>query len=142
MLKTWLQIKMTSHSEAECAQNPNLSIVPLFITDAIIEKTSMKFAKRVLRISPPVPRRMGHKEAGDDSSIFHLKFKSDSDRDEVKEILGIMVQCWSIQHAYYIAPPPCKVMLSKMTSLSHVIRHNFGLACSLKAMYTQMHADH
>ena len=53
------------------------------ILDAIIKKESMTFAKRALKISPPVPRRMGGKSADDDSSVFYLKFKSDSDRNEV-----------------------------------------------------------
>lgn len=44
----------------------------------------MPLAKRVLKITPPVPRRMGGKDAGDDSSTFHIKFKSESDRNEVE----------------------------------------------------------
>ncbi len=55
----------------------------LFLLDAIIKKDSMTLAKKVLKISPPVPRRMGGKSAEDDSSVFYLKFKSDSDRNEV-----------------------------------------------------------
>ena len=51
--------------------------------DAIIKKESMTLAKKVLKISPPVPRRMGGKSAEDDSSVFYLKFKSDADRNEV-----------------------------------------------------------
>ena len=43
-------------------------------------------AKRVLKISPPVPRRMGGKSADDDSSVFYLKFRSESDRDQVSSL--------------------------------------------------------
>ena len=49
----------------------------------------MPLAKKVLKIAPPVPRRMGGKEVGDDSSMFHLKFKSEDDRTEVNTELHV-----------------------------------------------------
>ena len=55
----------------------------LLFSDAIIKKDSMPLAKKVLKISPPVPRRMGWKGDNDESSVFHIKFKTESGRDEV-----------------------------------------------------------
>lgn len=40
----------------------------------------MTFAKWILKISPPVPRRMG---CSSDTSDFFIKFKSESERSEV-----------------------------------------------------------
>ncbi len=55
----------------------------MYSADAIVEKVSMTRAKRVLKISPPVPRRMGNTDMEGDSSVFHIKFKTDSNRNEV-----------------------------------------------------------
>ena len=53
--------------------------------DSIIKKESMTLAKWVLKIYPPVPRRRGDKSTEDDSSVFHIKFKTESDRTEVED---------------------------------------------------------
>ena len=45
----------------------------------------MTLAKWVLKIYPPVPRRRGDKSTEDDSSVFHIKFKTESDRTEVED---------------------------------------------------------
>lgn len=63
----------------------------------------MTRGKRALKISPPVPRRMGTKDAKDsdgDSSIFYVKFRSESDRCEVEfrnehHLLGLSLM-WKI----------------------------------------------
>ena len=55
----------------------------MHITDAIVEKTSLPFAKRVLSISPPVPRRKGWHN--DETSVFHIRFRTEEGRDEVSQ---------------------------------------------------------
>ncbi len=56
-------------------------------TDAIIKKESMGLAKKILKISPPVPRRMGCKGSDDESSVFYIKFRTESGRDEVSSYI-------------------------------------------------------
>ena len=51
----------------------------------------MTFAKYVIKITPPVPRRRGWEE-DDDSSVFHIKFKTHEGREEVY---------YTILHVYY-----------------------------------------
>lgn len=60
------------------------------IPDAMVEKISLPFAKRVLSITPPVPRRKGWEN--DESSVFHIRFKTEEGRNEVchlKYICGV-----------------------------------------------------
>lgn len=54
-----------------------------FLSDAIIEKTSIALAKYVMKISPPVPRRKGWEDTDDETGIFYIKFKTSNGRDEV-----------------------------------------------------------
>ena len=51
-------------------------------TDAIVEKTSLPFAKTVLSITPPVPRRKGWRD--DETSIFYIRFRTVEGRNEVR----------------------------------------------------------
>lgn len=55
--------------------------------DAIIEKTSLAFAKFVMKISPPVPRRKGWEDTDDETGIFYIKFKTSEGRDEVSKVM-------------------------------------------------------
>ena len=59
-----------------------MSLTSFSQTDAIIEKASMPFAKLVLKITPPVPRRKGWDD-NDESCVFHIKFKTEEGRSEV-----------------------------------------------------------
>ncbi|XP_019856003.1 PREDICTED: uncharacterized protein LOC109584629 [Amphimedon queenslandica] len=53
----------------------------VYIKDSIIERISLPFAKRVLKISPPIARRKGwNKESS--SGMFYIKFASDNGRNE------------------------------------------------------------
>ena len=64
-------------------------------SDAVIEKTSLPFAKRVLKITPPVPRRRGWDES-DESCVFHIRFKTEKGRNEVGPVAiatVIAVEC-------------------------------------------------
>lgn len=64
----------------------------LFITliaDAIIEKTSLPFAKYVMKISPPVPRRKGWEDTDEQTGIFYIKFKTSEGRDEVSIVMSL-----------------------------------------------------
>ena len=63
----------------------------LFITliaDAIIEKISLPFAKYVIKISPPVPRRKGWEDTDEETGIFYIKFKTSEGRDEVSIVMS------------------------------------------------------
>lgn len=51
--------------------------------DAIIEKVSLPFAKIVLKITPPVPRRRGW-EDDEESCVFHIRFQTEEGRNEVR----------------------------------------------------------
>ena len=65
-----------------------MRIALLQITGAIIEKTSLSFAKRVLKITPPVPRRVGWEKTR--TAAFHIKFRSDRGMNEVSTYLYIL----------------------------------------------------
>ena len=76
--------------------------------DAIVEKTSLPFAKRILSITPPVPRRKGW--SNDESCIFYIRFRTSEGIDEVREpmyeaIIIVSVMCMS---------------LSKMVNMCHI----------------------
>ena len=45
----------------------------------------MPMAKNVIKISPPVPRRKGWDEEDEETSVFHIKFKTERGRDEVSQ---------------------------------------------------------
>ena len=49
-----------------------------------MEKTSLPFAKRVLSITPPVPRRKGWKN--DETCMFYIRFRTQEGRDEVGRV--------------------------------------------------------
>ena len=61
--------------------NSRTSVTLLQTAGAIIQKTSLPFAKRVLRIVPPVPRRVGWEKTR--SATFHIKFRTDRGMNEV-----------------------------------------------------------
>jgi hypothetical protein len=52
----------------------------IYLKHAIVEKTSLPFAKLVLSITPPVPRRKGWRS--DETSIFYIRFRTAAGRDE------------------------------------------------------------
>lgn len=59
----------------------------IYLKNAIIEKTSLPFAKYVMKISPPVPRRKGWEDTDEQTGIFYIKFKTSEGRDEWYEEL-------------------------------------------------------
>ena len=63
--------------------NQLISHVFLILIDSIIERISLPFAKRILKVTPPVPRRAGW-DKDDESSVFFIKFRTDDGRNEVR----------------------------------------------------------
>lgn len=53
-----------------------------YLTDAMIERISLAFTKRILRITPQVARRSGWNKHGHNEA-FYIKFRSEEGRDEV-----------------------------------------------------------
>lgn len=74
-----------SHKTQMALDAPVLGAI--YLKNAVIEKVSLSFAKRVLRITPPVPRRRSWESAEEGSSTFYIKFKKSVTRDEWYEDL-------------------------------------------------------
>lgn len=75
----------------------------IYLKNAIIEKDSMPFASHVLTISPIVKRRPNW-EGSEESSIFHLKFKTNEDRSEVNNYYSYMCHCYCSRNDF-LCPP-------------------------------------
>lgn len=83
----------------------------IYLHNSIIERVSMTFAKYVIKITPPVPRRRGWEE-DDDSSVFHIKFKTHEGREEWFEEL----QQVAFSHEYPTVKDP---MMSPSMHFQH-----------------------
>lgn len=65
-------------------QTPVLGAI--YLKNSVIEKVSMPFAKKVVKITPPVPRRKGWEDSNE-SCIFYISFHTDEGRTEWYEEL-------------------------------------------------------
>ena len=100
----------------------------LFITDSIIERISLPFAKRVLKISPPIARRKGwNKESS--SGTFYIKFASDNGRNEVRKSTRInhsfnpLDWCLLSATESHLCYPQC----SKITTTNDSLKANIDI---------------
>lgn len=62
----------------------------------MIERISLAFTKRILRITPQVARRSGW-DKQNHSEAFYIKFRSEEGRDEVSNISVLLANTPSIQ---------------------------------------------
>ena len=69
----------------------NINYNSYFIIDAMIERISLTFTKRILRITPQVARRTGWNKHSHNEA-FYIKFRSEEGRDEVSIVHKLITQ--------------------------------------------------
>lgn len=61
----------------------------VYIKGSMVERISLPFTKRILKITPPVARRNGWSK-DEENGVFYIKFRTEEGRDEwYRELMGV-----------------------------------------------------